>query len=392
MTTPATCHVPESTTAGTLFVAFELSEKTWKLGFTTGHGQKPRERTVTARHQERVLEEIAHAKRRLGLPDTAPAVSCYEAGREGFWLHRFLQGHGITNHVVDSSSIEVNRRRRRAKSDGLDVRKLLSMLMRYAQGERQVWQVVKAPSVEAEDQRHLHRDLETLRQERASTTTRIQGLLSSQGIRVTSLSNLPEQLEALRLWDGSPIPPGLRRRVLRVYAHHTFLSEQIAAVEAERRTQLQASTDANIDKVRQLMQLKGIGINGAWLLVMEFFGWRAFKNRREVGGLAGFTPTPYQSGESAREQGITKSGNRHVRWMTTELAWSWLRFQPDSALSVWFRERFGGGGKRLRRIGIVAVARKLLIALWRFLETGVFPVGAELKAQAGHDGLCPSAD
>jgi transposase len=253
------------------------------------------------------------------------------------------------------------------------------MLMRYEQGERHVWQVVKVPSVEAEDHRHLHRDLATLKQERASTTTRIQGLLSSQGLRVTSLTKLPEQLEALRLWDGSPIPPGLRRRVLRVYAHHTFLSEQIAAVEAERRAQLQASTDARIDKVRQLMQLKGIGINGAWLLVMEFFNWRAFKNRREVGSLAGFTPTPYQSGESAREQGITKSGNRYVRWMTTELAWSWLRFQPDSALSVWFRERFGSGGKRLRRIGIVAVARKLLIALWRFLETGAIPAGAVLK-------------
>ena len=367
------------TTEGTLFVAFELSEKTWKLGFTTGHGQKPRERTVTARQQERVLDEIAHAKRRLGLPASAAVVSCYEAGREGFWLHRFLQGHGITNHVVDSSSIEVNRRRRRAKSDGLDVRKLLSMLLRYAHGERQVWQVVKVPSVEAEDQRHLHRDLETLKQERASTMTRIEGLLSSQGLRVTSLTKLPEQLEALRLWDGSPMPPGLRRRVLRVYAHYTFLSEQIAAVEAERRTQLQTSSEASIDKVRQLMQLKGIGINGAWLLVMEFFGWRAFKNRREVGGLAGFTPTPYQSGESAREQGMSKSGNRHVRWMTTELAWSWRRFQPDSALSVWFRERFGSGGKRLRRIGIVAVARKLLIALWRFLETGVIPVGAVLK-------------
>ena len=147
-------------------------------------------------------------------------------------------------------------------------------------------------------------------------------------------------------------------------------------MEAARRAQLQASTDAKIDKVRQLMQLKGIGINGAWLLVLEFFGWRAFKNRREVGGLAGFTPTPYQSGERAREQGMTKAGNRHVRWMTTELAWSWLRFQPDSALSVWFRARFGGGGTRLRRIGIVAVARKLLIALWRFLETGVVPDGA----------------
>ncbi len=284
MTTAATHHEQRNTTAATLFVAFELSEKTWKLGFTTGHGQKPRERTVTARQQERVLDEIAQAQHRLGLPAAAPVVSCYEAGREGFWLHRFLQGHGITTHVVDSSSIEVNRRRRRAKSDGLDVRKLLSMLMRYEQGERHVWQVVKVPSVEAEDQRHRHRDLETLKQERASTMTRIEGLLSSQGLRVPSLTKLPEQLEALRLWDGSPMPPGLRRRVLRVYAHYTFLSEQIAAVEAERRALLQTSPDASIDKVRQLRQLKGIGINGAWLLVMAFFGWRAFKNRREVGG------------------------------------------------------------------------------------------------------------
>src|SRR5712691_8247151 len=275
--------------------------------------------------------------------------------------------------------MEVNRRRRRAKSDGLDVRKLLSMLMRYAQGERHVWQVVKAPSVAAEDHRPLHRDVETLKQERASTTTRILGLLRSQGLRVTSLTQLPEQLETIRLWDGSPMPPGLRDRILRVYAHHTFLSQQIAEIEAERRAQLQTASDASLDKIRQLMQLTGIGINGAWLLVMEFFGWRAFKNRREVGGVAGFTPTPYQSGESAREQGITKSGNRHVRWMTTELAWSWRRLQPESALSVWFRERFGSGGKRLRRIGIVAVARKVLIALWRFLETGVVPEGAVLK-------------
>ena len=171
----------------------------------------------------------------------------------------------------------------------------------------------------------------------------------------------------------------MRRRLLRVYAHHEFLSQQITELEAERRALLESSQDASIEKVRQLMHLKGIGINGSWLLIMEFFGWRDFTNRREVGGLAGFTPTPYQSGESAREQGITKAGNRHVRWMTTELAWSWLRFQPASALSCWFRERFGSGGKRLRRIGIVAVARKLLIALWRFLETGELPEGAALK-------------
>src|SRR5918998_3844273 len=375
MTIAATRNRHDTTPEATLFVAFELSEKTWKLGFTTGHGQKPRERTVSARQQERVLDEITQAKRRLGLPETAPVVSCYEAGREGFWLHRFLQGHGITNHVVDSSAIEVSRRQRRAKSDGLDVRKLLSMLMRYHHGERKVWQVVKVSSVEAEDQRHLHRDLETLKRERASTTTRIKGLLSSQGLRLTSLNKLPEQLDALRLWDGSPIPPGLRQRVLRVYAHHQFLSEQIAEVEAERRTRLQTSSDASIEQIRQLMWLKGIGINGAWLLVMEFFGWRTFNNRREVGGLAGFTPTPYQSGESAREQGITKSGNRHIRWMTTELAWSWLRFQPESALSVWFRERFGGGGKRLRRIGIVAGGGEPPHSFWGFLLNGAFPVG-----------------
>jgi transposase len=368
-------HAPEPV----LFLAFELSEKTWKLGFTTGYGQKPRERSVAARHQARLLQEVAQAKQRFGLPETAPVVSCYEAGREGVWLHRFLQAHGITNHVVDSSSIEVNRRKRRAKSAGLDVRKLLTMLMRSHHGERGVWRVVHVPSIEAEDQRHLHRDLETVKQERASTTARIKGLLSSQGIRLTSVNKLPEQLDALRLWDGSPIPSGLRRRLLRVYAHYTFLSEQIAAVEAERHALLQSAQDANIEKVRQLMQLKGIGINGAWLLIMEFFGWRELKTRREVGGLAGFTPTPYQSGESAREQGITKSGNRHVRWMSTELAWSWVRYQPESALSCWFRERFGGGGKRLRRIGIVAVARKLLIALWRFLESGVLPEGAVLK-------------
>jgi transposase len=379
MTTTATHNTHDTTPERVLFVAFELSEKAWKLGFTTGHGQKPRERGVAARHQARLLQEVAQAKKRFGLPESAPVVSCYEAGREGFWLHRFLQAQGITNYVVDSSSIEVNRRKRRAKSDGLDVRKLLSMLMRYESGEREVWRVVHVPSVEAEDQRHLHRDLETLKQERASTTTRIKGLLSSQGIRLTSLSKLPEQLETLRLWDGSPIPSGLRRRLLRVYAHHEFLSEQIAALEAERRALLQSSSEASIEQVRQLMQLKGIGINGSWLLVMEFFAWRELKTRREVGGLAGLTPTPYQSGESAREQGITKSGNRHVRWMTTELAWSWLRYQPESALSCWFRERFGGGGKRLRRIGIVAVARKLLIALWRFLKTGVIPEGAALK-------------
>src|SRR5262245_43731531 len=215
--TTATHNGHETTPERVLFVAFELSEKTWQLGFTTGHGQKPRERSFAAGHQARLLQEVAQAKRRFGLLETAPVVSCYEAGREGFWLHRFLHAQGITNSVVDSSSIAVNRRKRRAKSDALDVRKLLRMLLRYEYGERDVWRVGKVPSVEAEDQRQRHRDLETLKQERASTTTRIKGVLSSQGIRLTSLSKFPAQLDALRLWDGAPIPGGLRRRLLRVY-------------------------------------------------------------------------------------------------------------------------------------------------------------------------------
>jgi len=193
-------------------VAFALSEKTWKLGFTTGHGQKPRERSFAARHQARVLQEVAQAKKRFGLPENAPGVSCYDAGREGFWLHRFGQAPGITNSVGDASSIEVNRRKRRAKSDGLDVRQLWRMLRRYAYGEREVWRVVPVPSGEAEDGRPLHRGLATLKQERASTTARIKGLRSSQGIRLTSLSKFPEPLEALRLWDGSELPSGLRQR------------------------------------------------------------------------------------------------------------------------------------------------------------------------------------
>jgi transposase len=228
MMTTATHNAHYSAPEPVVFVAFELSETTWKLGFTIGHGRNPRARTIAARDPKRVLAEVAEAKKRFGLPETTPVISCYEAGREGFWLHRFLQAQGLTNHVVDSSSIEVNRRKRRAKSDGLDVRKLLSMLMRYHHGERDVWRVVHVPSVEAEDQRHLHRDLETLKQERARTTTRLKGLLRSQGVRLTTVSKLPEPLEAWRLWDGSPIPGGLRRRFLRVYAHHQFLSQQMA--------------------------------------------------------------------------------------------------------------------------------------------------------------------
>ena len=219
MLTTAPQHEHDNAHEPVWFLAFALSEKPWQLGFTLGHGQPPREGTMAARDTQRLLNEVAHAKARWGLGVTAPVVSCDEAGREGFWVHRFLQAQGSTNHVVDSSSIAVKRRKRRAKSDALEVRKLLTMLLRYHYGERHGWRVVTVPSVDAEEQRQLHRDLEALKQERARTSTRIQGLLRSQGVRRARVPKLPEPLDALRLWDGAPVPSGLRGRVLRVYAH-----------------------------------------------------------------------------------------------------------------------------------------------------------------------------
>jgi transposase len=187
-------------------------------------------------------------------------------------------------------------------------------------------------------------------------------------------------LDEVRVWDGSPLPAGLRARLEQEYACLTFVNEQILAREAERRDMLRTSSDASVAQVRQLLRLRGIGENSAWLFVMEFFGWRAFRNRRQVGALAGLTPTPFQSGDEWHELGISKAGNRPMRGMGIEIAWSWLRNQPDSELSRWYQERFGGGSKRVRKIGIVALARKLLVALWRYLEYGEIPTGAQLKA------------
>ena len=369
----------EYTTEVSLYLAFELADKKWKLGFSIGLGQKPRRRVIEGGDLLALGEEIRVAKKRFGLPKTAVVRSCYEAGREGFWLHRHLVAEGVENLVVDSSSIEVNRRARRVKTDRLDVGKLLSMLIRYHSGENKVWSVVHVPSVEAEDKRHLHRQLLTLKRDRTRHINRIKGLLATQGVRMPVRADFLEELESVRLWDGSGLPPGLRARVEREYAGLAYVEQQIKQVETERREKILTWEDPSADKVRQLLQLRGIGENSSWLFVMEFFGWRTFRNRREVGGLAGLTPTHHQSGEESRELGISKAGNRPVRAMAIEIAWCWLRYQPNSELTRWYVERFGHGGKRMRKIGIVALARKLLVALWRYLESGEIPAGAELK-------------
>jgi transposase len=367
------------TTKRSLYVAFELSAAKWKLGFSTGLGQHPRRRTIDAGDLLALRQEVETAKRRFGLAIDAPVKSCYEAGRDGFWLHRYLLEQEIENLVVDSSSIEVDRRAKRAKTDRIDVGKLLNMLIRYHNGEEKVWRVVHVPSVEAEDMRHLHRQLRTLKVDRTRYICCIKGLLATQGLSVPIHVEFLDTLAAARLWDGSLLPPGLRARVEREYASLRYVEQQIKELETERDELLETSKHPSIEKVRQLMRLRAIGPNSAWLFVMEFFGWRQFRNRREVGGLSGLTPTPHQSGEESREQGISKAGNRPVRAMAIEIAWCWLRYQPDSELSLWFYKNFGHGGKRMRKVGIVALARKLLVALWRYLETGEIPAGAQLK-------------
>jgi transposase len=362
-----------------LYMAIELSLSEWKLGFSIGFGQEPRLRTIKARNLAALKDEISAAKKRISLPEDAPVLSCYEAGRDGMWIHRYLLSIGVENLVIDSSSIEVNRKAKRAKTDKLDVKKMLMMLMRYQLGEEKVWSVVQVPSLETEDHRHLHRELDTLKAERTRHINRIKGLLIGQGIGISIQADFLEQLNTIRLWDGAPLPAGLQRRLRYEYQGLQFVEEQIETLEAERLDIVRHSTRADVEMVRQLMRLKGIGVASAWVFVMEFFAWRCFRNRREVGSLAGLTPTPYQSGDSSREQGISKEGNTLVRSMAIQIAWGWLQHQPESKLSRWYQERYGKGSSSLRKIGIVALARRMLVDLWRYLETGWIPEGAELK-------------
>jgi transposase len=365
----------------TLYLAFELGWREWKLGFATAPADAPRLRSIGARKLDTLLEEIAKAKKRFGLPADAPVRCCYEAGRDGFWLHRWLEARGLHNLVVDSASIEVNRRQRRAKNDRLDAAKLVSMLLRYHGGEKKLWSVVRVPSPDDEDRRQLHRDLLELKAERTRHVNRIKGLLAGCGLAVTEIGeDFAKVVAELRQWDGRPVPAELHQRLLREYARYQLVHRQIRDLENERARTIRTSDDNPRKQVRQLLRLRGIGANSAWLFVMEFFGWRQIKNRRELAALAGLTPTPFSSGDSAREQGISKAGNRRLRTMAVEIAWCWLHYQPQSRLSAWYKERWGQGNSRQRRIGIVAMARKLLVALWRYLETGAIPEGAELKA------------
>src|SRR5262245_18011954 len=364
---------------GTLFVALELGCDKWVLASATQAAQRPRFRTVPARDLSKLNEEIAKAKARFGLPAEAPVCTCYEAGRDGFWLHRALTARGIDNVVVDASSIEVNRRQKQIKSDSVDAGKLAGMLCRYHAGERKLWSVVNVPSVADEDARQSHRGLKDLQRQKTECGNRLQGLLASQGLTLPVDVHFRERLEGLRDWNGQPVPAGLRGRLLQEYAvwETLYRQERDAANEQER--QLRESPERQQEQMRRLMGLKAVGVRTAWVLVMEVFAWRQIKNGKQLGSLAGLTPVPYDSGKSRREQGISKAGNKHVRCLMVELAWLWLRWQPGSALSPGYGRRCGAVNKRGRKVGIVALARKLLVALWRYVERGEAPEGAAEK-------------
>jgi transposase len=362
-----------------LCIAFELGVSKWKMAFSTGLGQQPRYREVPAGDLTGVQREIDRAKARFGLPADTPVASCYEAGRDGFWIHRAMLAIGVENIIVDSASIEVSRRGKRAKTDRLDAGKLVGMLLRYRAGDRKVWSVVRVPTPEEEDRRHLHRELKAAKRDRTRITNRIRALLFGQGIRLRDLKELPHRLDALQIWNGDPLPKWLHARIERAWTQVESLTEVIRELVAERRELLRSANDAGTECARKLLRLGAIGPESAWLFALEFYSWRQFRNRKEVGALAGLTPTPYQSGDDSREQGICKAGNRWIRSIAIEIAWGWLRYQPQSELSQWYERRFGHGSTRLRKIGIVALARKLLVELWKYLETGTPPAGAILK-------------
>jgi len=363
-------------------LALELGEEKWKLGFSSAFGQIPLERNIKSRNTKALLAQITWARKKLGLSATSRVVSCYEAGREGFWLDRFLKAHAVESLVVDSSSIEVPQKSRRAKTDRLDLAGLCDLLARHLAGSaKPVWSVVRVPTLAEEDRRHLHRELKTAKHDRTRVSNRIKSLLANNGLKLKRWTDLSSQLKRLRFWSGDRLPSALQGRLGRYASDYGYYTERIRELQSERRRLMreQGAHDPAVSKAVQLYAVRGVGTNTAWLYSMEFFSWRTFRNGKEVGSLAGLTPTPKDSGKRYREQGIGKDGSRHIRGSAIELAWGWLRFQPECELTKWYERRFGSGSKRVRKIGIVALARKILIALWRFLETGVLPEGAQLK-------------
>jgi transposase len=371
------------TDLGAIFVSLELSRRAWLItSLSPGGGEKMSKHSVPASDVSGLLRRFAELRRKAAARtgQDFPIIVIQETGLDGFWIHRVLQSEGIESHVVDAASILTSRRRRRAKTDRIDGEILVRTLMAFKRGEPRVCSMVRAPTPEEEDRRRVSRERRTLVGERVRHANRIIGLLFAEGVfgYEPLRKGRRERLEALRTGDGRPLPVHLKAQIIRELDRLEVVLVQLKTVGAERDALLKQVTDAECSPPAMLMQLKGIGPETAAVLWSEGL-FRQFDNRRQLAAYAGLAPTPWQSGSIDHEQGVSKAGNPRLRTTMVELAWLWLQNQPASALSLWFHERVRRLGGRMRKTTIVALARKLLIALWRYTIAGVVIEGAVMK-------------
>ena len=369
----------------TIHVAIELSLSSWLVAARLPSSQKVRLHRVEGGNTAAllaVLRELrSHVSKKMG--GTADLACCFEAGRDGFWLQRLLSAHGIAAYVLEPTSILVNRRARRAKTDRLDAEGMLRVLAAWLNGDHHACRMVRVPTPDEEDAKRPHREREHLVQERLRIENRIEALLFAQGIRRRpSLRSWSRDMAELRTGDGRALPPLLRAELDRLWRRLVMILGLIRELETERiAVMVTAASDETVKKIANLQRIRGIGPNFAAVLVREVL-YRSFANRRQLASYVGIAPMPCQSGGMDRDRSISRAGNPRARTTLIQLAWLWLRYQPESALAAWFRERVGSLQGRTRRIAIVAMARKLLIALWRYVETGVIPDGVEIRTQA----------
>ena len=375
-------QIPVSTSnEQSIHAALELSKNNWLLAIQAPGRDNPSLHPIKGGNAEGLMAKLDAARDRVAqLTGQTPKVTlCYEAGYDGFWLSRILEQRGIECRVMEPASLQVNRRARRVKTDRIDVESLLHTVIAWCRGERHVCSMVVIPSVEEEDVRRSHRERDRLVRERTAHINRIKGLLFGQGIRGINVKKDYKILApaALVTGDGRPLPERLGREITREIARLAQVQAQITEIERER--DLASTSCAATERKRHdLLRLKGIGPTFSAILAREVY-YRRFANRRQVASYIGLAPSPYDSGDGRRSQGISKAGNSLVRYTLIQAAWLWLRHQPNSALTQWFQRRTEGQGKRVRCIMIVALARKLAIALWRYVETGLIPEGAVVK-------------
>lgn len=380
---PRQSHPAECAAAATIYVSIELSRARWLLTSLSPGTAKFSRHSVPGGDIAALLgflhELRLKAERRSNA--SAAIVSIQEIGFDGFWIHRVLEANGVESHVVESASISVSRRHRRAKTDAIDGELLLRTLMAFKRGEPRVCAMVVVPTPEEEDRRRLSRERKTLVKERIEHINRIKGLMASQGVAgfEPMRAGAKERLDQLRTGDGRPLPERMKAEIRREFERLELLRKQIAEIETERDALLRQADATEPSPGAQILKLRGIGPEFASVLWQEGL-YRRFDNRRQLAAYAGLAPSPWQSGDMSKEQGIAKSGNARLRVTMIEAAWLWLRHQPKSALTQWFKERVGADRGRQRRVAIVALARKLLVALWRFITLGEVPEGAELKA------------